>query len=147
MATTEDILRSTRAINHQGSDISHAMVGFLNNVKSQPLGFRDLGLDFLEICKIIGSLRDSLEEHFQTNQPFPERAISELMKVLSRTAEDYEKLQSLLAKFVDYEKGGVKGKMQKTWKMLFADKDVAKVRSSLQEHKGALRMTMLLTNM
>jgi hypothetical protein len=147
MAASQDILRSTRVLNRQGNDISQTMVDFLNSVKTQPLGFRDLGLDFLSVCKIVGSLRGSLEEHFETNQPFPERAVPELMKLLTETADDFVKLQGLLKKFMDFEKGGVTGAMQKTWRRVFADKDVAKVRDSLQKNSGALRMTMLLTNM
>jgi hypothetical protein len=48
---------------------------------------------------------------------------------------------------MDYEKGGAFARLQKTWRSVFADKDIAKVRVSLQANKGALNMTMLLTNM
>jgi hypothetical protein len=48
---------------------------------------------------------------------------------------------------MDFEKGGTMAKLQKTWRLIFADKDIAKVRTSLQENRGALNMTMLLTNM
>jgi hypothetical protein len=69
------------------------------------------------------------------------------MKLLTETVDDFVKLQRLLKEFMDYEKGGVTGAMQKTRRRVFADKDVAKVRGSLQKKSGALRMTMLLTNM
>ena len=123
------------------------MVEFLNNVKNQPIGFRELGLDFLSISQIVTSLKKSLEEHFQTQQPFPERAVPELNRILIKTSDDFEQLEKLLKKFMDFEKGGAFAKLQKTWRMLFADKDIAKVHQSLQENKGALNMAMLLTNM
>jgi uncharacterized coiled-coil protein SlyX len=88
-----------------------------------------------------------LKEHFKTRQPFPERAIPELTKVLAKTWDDFQHLQNLLQKFMDYEKGGAFARLQKTWRSVFADKDIAKVRASLQANKGALNMTMLLTNM
>jgi hypothetical protein len=113
----------------------------------RPAGFRDLGLDFLSISQILNSLEDSLKEHFKTKQPFPERAIPELAKVLAKTWDDFQHLQNLLQKFMDYEKGGTFARLQKTWRLVFADKDIAKVRGSLQANKGALNMTMLLTNM
>jgi hypothetical protein len=48
---------------------------------------------------------------------------------------------------MEYEKGGTFAMLQKTWRLVFADKDIAKIRGSLQANKGALTMTMLLTNM
>jgi len=123
------------------------MVEFLNKVKDQPVGFRDLGLDFLSICQILNSLEGSLQEHFKSKQPFPQKAIPELVKVLEKTLGDFTQLQYLLQKFMQYEMGGTFATLQKTWRLFFADKDIAKVRSSLQASKGALTMTMLLTNM
>lgn len=119
----------------------------MDNVRDQPIGFRPLGQDFLGISKILNSLEESLKEHFQTNQPFPERAIPELLRIIDQTTRNFSQLEALLQKFMDYEKGGTFARLQKTWRMFFADKDIAKLQTSLQESKGALNMTMLLTNM
>jgi hypothetical protein len=143
----ESLLRTVSSTTILGNSISLKMVEFLDHVKDQPAGFRDLGLDFLSISQILNSLEDSLKEHFKTRQPFPERAIPELTKVLAKTWDDFQHLQNLLQKFMDYEKGGAFARLQKTWRSVFADKDIAKVRASLQANKGALNMTMLLTNM
>jgi hypothetical protein len=143
----ENLLRTVSSTTVLGNSISLKMVDFLDHVKDQPAGFRDLGLDFLSISQILNSLEDSLKEHFKTRQPFPERAIPELTKVLAKTWDDFQHLQNLLQKFMDYEKGGAFARLQKTWRSVFADKDIAKVRVSLQANKGALNMTMLLTNM
>ena len=143
----ETLLRTVSSTTVLGNSISLKMVDFLDHVKDQPAGFRDLGLDFLSISQILNSLEDSLKEHFKTRQPFPERAIPELTKVLAKTWDDFQHLQNLLQKFMDYEKGGAFARLQKTWRSVFADKDIAKVRGSLQANKGALNMTMLLTNM
>jgi hypothetical protein len=147
MASEHALLDSAKSLERQGNGISLAMVEFLNNVQNQPLGFRELGLDFLAICEIVSSLKSSLEEHFETNQPFPERAIPELIRIVNKTSDDFDHLQQLLKKFMDFEKGGAFARLQKTWRMLFADKDIAKVHNSLQENRGALNMAMLLTNL
>jgi len=147
MASQNGLLATTQSLDHLGNGISLTMVDFLNKVKNQPLGFRELGLDFLGICQIVSALRGSLQEHFQNNQPFPERAIPELTRILTKTSEDFTQLQKLLQKFMDYENGGTFAKLQKTWRLIFADKEIAKVSQSLQENRGALNMTMLLTNM
>lgn len=148
MMADRDILLSTVSSATQlGNDISLKMVEFLNTVKDQPAGFRDLGLDFLSICSILNSLEGSLKEHFKTNQPFPHEAIPELIKVLKKTLDDFTQLKALLQKFMDYERGGAVAMLQKTWRMVFADKDIAKVRTSLQANSGALTMTILLLKM
>jgi hypothetical protein len=148
MASGQDaLLHATSNATQLGNRISLRMVDFLEHVKNQPLGFRDLGTDFLSICKILNALEESLNEHFSTSQPFPEQAIPELQRILDSTIQDFDSLQSLLEKFMEYEKGGVTAKLQKTWRLFFADKDISKVRGSLQESRGALNMAMLLTNM
>jgi hypothetical protein len=67
--------------------------------------------------------------------------------VLAKTADDFTALQALLQKFIDYEHGGTYARLQKTWRLVFADKDISKIRGSLQANRGALTMAMLLTNM
>jgi hypothetical protein len=147
MGDQDTLLRSVNASTILGNSLSLKMVEFLNQVKDQPVGFRDLGLDFLGICQILSSLAESLNEHFMTRQPFPEQAIPELSKIITKTTDDFTQLQALLQKFMDFEKGGALARLQKTWRLVFADKDIAKVRTSLQQSRGALNMTMLLTNM
>ncbi|OCK83560.1 hypothetical protein K432DRAFT_177009 [Lepidopterella palustris CBS 459.81] len=111
-----------------GNGISLKMVDFLNTVRDQPAGFCDLGHDFLNICQILNSLSGSLKQHFETNQPFPPQTIPGFIKVLTQTVDDFTQLQQLLQKFMDYGKEGAVAMLQKTWRMVFADKDIAKVR-------------------
>jgi hypothetical protein len=147
MTDQQFLLNATNESTTLGNRLSLKMVDFLNEVKDQPSGFRNLGLDFLSLCQILNTLEGQLKEHFRIQQPFPQAAVPELRQLLTKTTDDFRKLQNLLQKFMDYEKGGVVAKVQKTWRQLFADKDIATVRASLQAHKGALTMTMLLINM
>jgi hypothetical protein len=147
MADTDSLLAETSETTTLGNNISLNMVSFMDSVKDQPAGFRDLGLDFLAVSQIVNALGESLKEHFRTKQPFPRQAVPELTRLLANTLKDFKTLQNLLQKFMDYEKGGVAARLQKTWRQFFADKDIAKVRISLQANKGALTMAMLLTNM
>jgi hypothetical protein len=147
MAEHDALMRTVIASTTLGNTISLKMVQFLNEVKDQPVGFRDLGHDFLAICQILNALSESLDEHFQTKQPFPEKAIPELNKIMTKTGRDFTELQALLQKFIDFENGGAYAMVQKQWRRFFADKDITKIQSSLNENKGAFKMTMLLTNM
>jgi hypothetical protein len=147
MSAQQVLLSNVHSTTQTGNRISTAMVNFLDNVKEQPLGFKGLGLNFLETCKILNALQLSLEEHFRTNQPFPEKAVPELDTVLRRTEKDFGELEGLLAKFSKYEAGGIAGRVMKTWRMVFADKDVVRIGGSLREGMAALRMATLLINM
>jgi hypothetical protein len=136
MANRELLLETAGSLDHLGQGISLKMIQFLNTVKTHPIGFRDLGLDFLEICKIINALKSTLQGGAQT---IHEKALSELLKVLSQTYDDFSQLQRLLEKFTEFEKGGTFAMLQKSWRLVFADKDVAKVHKSLQENRGSSR--------
>ncbi len=146
MSAQQVLLSDVHSATQTGNRIS-AMVSFLDNVREQPLGFRDLGLTFLETCKILGALRLSLEEHARARQAFPDKAVPELEAVLRRTEKDFGELEGLLGKFMKYEEGGIAGRLNKTWRMLFADKDVMRVGGSLREGMASLRMATLLIDM
>jgi len=137
---TQDLQRSVHTTSELGNTISAQMLSFLSNVKDQPLGFRDLGLDFLSISEILNSLEQSLN---QSAEPFPSQAIPELIKLIAKTHEDFVQLNDLLEKFLKYEGGGLYAKLQKTWRMVFADREIGKCKLALQEAKGGLRMMMV----
>ena len=147
MADRESLLRVSDEATTMGDELSIRLVNFLNEVADQPSEFRNLAFDFLSLCQILSTLQEQLKVHFRTQQPFPAAAIPELRHLLIKTTDDFKKLQQLLQKVIDYEKGGVFAKLHKTWRQIFADKDIAAVRASLQANKGALTITMLLTNM
>lgn len=121
------------------------MVEFLNTVKHQPLGFRDLGYDFLDICRIMTAIEASLAEFIKSSQQqFPPDVLAELDRKFRQTVEDFLVLDQLLQKFLDYEKGGAAAMVQKTWRRVFADKDIAKVQNSLRANRDTLKMSMLV---
>lgn len=66
--------------------------------------------------------------------------------MLTDTLDDFTKLDQLLQRFIDYERGGAVAMLQKTWRMVFAEKDITKARSSLQKSKETLTVMMLLTS-
>ncbi len=140
----ETLLGLCNRATQQGNNISVRMLEFLTTVKRQPLGFRDLGHDFLDICRILTSIDVGLGEFLKTSQQFPPGMIEELVKKFEQTIDDFTILESLLQKFIDYEKGGAVAMLQKTWCMVFSDKDIAKVHSSLRSNRDALKMSMLV---
>ena len=54
-----------------GNSISVRMLEYLSTVKSQPHGFRELAVDFLDICRILWSIEAGLSEASRTKNQFP----------------------------------------------------------------------------
>ncbi|WQF88440.1 Putative ankyrin repeat-containing domain superfamily [Colletotrichum destructivum] len=127
-----------------GNNISVRMLEFLTNVKHQPHGFRDLANDFLDICRILWSIEAGLSEASRTHQEFPADMIKELDLKFRQTNSDFQVLDHMMFEFLEYEKKGAMGKIQRGWRMMFADKEILRMRESLRKARDALRMSALV---
>ncbi|GKT45005.1 ankyrin-3 [Colletotrichum spaethianum] len=127
-----------------GNNISVRMLEFLTNVKHQPHGFRDLANDFLDICRILWSIEAGLSEASRIEQEFPADMIRELDIKFRQTNSDFQVLDHMMFEFLEYERKGAVGKFQRGWRMMFADKEILKVRESIRKARDALRMSALV---
>ncbi|OLN93068.1 Ankyrin-3-like protein 5 [Colletotrichum chlorophyti] len=127
-----------------GNNISVRMLEFLTNVKHQPHGFRDLANDFLDICRILWSIEAGLSEASRTHQEFPADMIKELDLKFRQTNSDFQVLDHMMFEFLEYEKKGAMGKIQRGWRMMFADKEILRMRESIRKARDALRMSALV---
>jgi ankyrin repeat protein len=116
------------------------MLEYLSTVKSRPFGFDNLAFDFLDICRILWTIEAGLSECSRTHQKFPQDLLQELDKKFRATHSDFQALDQMLTKFLDYEKRGTVGKIQRGWRKIFADNDIEKMTSSLGKNREALRM-------
>lgn len=124
-----------------GNSISVRMLEYLSTAKSHPHGFRDLAGDFLDICRILWYIEAGLTEASRKHNQFPVDMVQELNKKFRQTHDDFIVLNQMLLKFLDYERKGAFGKLQKGWRMMFADTDIEKMRTSLSRSRDALRMS------
>ncbi|GKT91130.1 ankyrin repeat domain containing protein [Colletotrichum tofieldiae] len=127
-----------------GNNISVRMLEFLTNVKHQPHGFRELANDFLDICRILWSIEAGLSEASRTHQEFPADMIKELDLKFRQTNSDFQVLDHMMFEFLEYEKKGAMGKIQRGWRMMFADKEILRMRESIRKARDALRMSALV---
>ncbi|KAI6300732.1 hypothetical protein MCOR11_007545 [Pyricularia oryzae] len=128
----------------QGNTISVRMLDFLGAVKHPPFGFKHLAQDFLDICRILWAIEAGLTECFRSGQHFPEDMVKELHAKFQQTNADFIILDQMMREFLGYENGGVGGKLRKGWRMMFADKSIARMRDSLGKSRDALRMSALV---
>ncbi|KAM0331340.1 hypothetical protein ACHAQA_003012 [Verticillium albo-atrum] len=127
-----------------GNNISVRMLEFLTTVKHQPHGFRELAESFLDVCRHLWSIEAGLAEASRTHQEFPSDMIQELDSKFRQTNHDFQVLDHMMFEFLEYEKKGGLGKIQRGWRMMFADKEINKMRDSLRKIRDALRMSALV---
>ncbi|KAL8420406.1 hypothetical protein RB594_003262 [Gaeumannomyces avenae] len=127
-----------------GNNISVRMLEFLSSVKHQPHGFKNLAQDFLDICRILWAIEAGLSECFRAGQHFPDDMVKELNGKFRQTNADFQVLDHMMVEFLEYENGGVGGKLRKGWRMMFAEKSIAKIRDSLGKSRDSLRMSALV---
>ncbi|KAJ1325436.1 serine/threonine-protein phosphatase 6 regulatory ankyrin repeat subunit B [Microdochium nivale] len=127
-----------------GNKISIHMLEFLGTTRHQPQGLEQLAHDFLELCKIMWSIEAGLGECKRTGQHFPNDVIVELDKKFKQTNADFLALDHMISKFLEYDKRGTMGKIQRGWRKMFAEDDVGKMSSALNATRDALKMSALM---
>ncbi|ETI22723.1 hypothetical protein G647_06799 [Cladophialophora carrionii CBS 160.54] len=128
----------------QGNSISVRMLEYLSTVKEPPHGFRELAINFLDICRVLYSIEAGLSAASRAHSQFPNDMQQELDKKFRQTADDFIVLNQMLVKFLEYEKKGGLGKLKKGWHMMFADTDIHKMRDSLAKSRDALGMSAMV---
>ncbi|KAK8128545.1 hypothetical protein PG984_009653 [Apiospora sp. TS-2023a] len=127
-----------------GNKISIHMLDFLSTVKTHPHGFVELANEFLELCRIMWALEAGLTESTRTNQQFPAEMIQEMDKKFKSTYTDFQHLDQWVGRFLEYERRGTVGKIQRGWRNMFADNDVGKMRESIGKSRESLKMSSLV---
>ncbi|KAI2464832.1 ankyrin repeat-containing domain protein [Annulohypoxylon bovei var. microspora] len=127
-----------------GNKISIHMLEYVGTVEKHGHQFDELAHDFLETCRIMWSLEAGLTEFSRSSQRFPPEMITELEKKFRAASTDFQVLDHMLTRLLEYEKKGTMGKIQKGWRKMFADNDVEKMRENLSKTREALRMSSLV---
>ncbi|KAL1899514.1 hypothetical protein Sste5346_002913 [Sporothrix stenoceras] len=127
-----------------GNKISVRMLEYLSTVKLHPDGFELLAREFLDICRILFSIEAGLEDCSKTGRRFPPDMVAELERKFKTTYTDFQELDRMIHKFLEYENKGTMGKIQKGFRRMFPDNDITRMRESLTKSREALRMSALV---
>ncbi|KAG2165011.1 hypothetical protein VTO58DRAFT_108015 [Aureobasidium pullulans] len=127
----------------QGNKISIRMLEFLSTSEHPPQGFEDLAHDFLDVCRNMWAIEAGLKECSRTRQHLPPKMMNELDKKFKTTQNDMQHLDQMLLRYLEYERRGTMGKIQKGWRSMFESNDVGKMRDALSKTKEALEMAAL----
>ncbi|KAL2813610.1 ankyrin [Aspergillus granulosus] len=113
-APTEEAIRAVSALATQlGNQISVHMLNYLSTTKDLPSGFRELSHTFLDTCRTLWAIEAGVTELAAANRALPEVIINEVEKKFSAAYADFQHLEKLILKLVQYEHRGAWGKLQR----------------------------------
>ncbi|RFU75186.1 hypothetical protein TARUN_7045 [Trichoderma arundinaceum] len=127
-----------------GDRTSVRMLEYLTTVKQLSQNFDRLAHLFLDICQILFSIEAGLGECGRSTPELPSDVIIELDKKLRVAQSDFNILDQMLSKLLEYDRKGAMGKMRRGWGKIFGDTDVDKMTAVLERTKEGLRMSALL---
>lgn len=127
-----------------GNRISVHMLEYLSTVKDHPEGFEQLTREFLDVCRILFSIEAGLSDANKSGKRFPSDMVIELERKFRSTQSDFQELDRMIHKFLEYEHKGTVGRIQKGFRRVFPDHDIHRMRESLSRSREALRMSALV---
>ncbi|EFX00162.1 ankyrin unc44 [Grosmannia clavigera kw1407] len=146
MAKTKEAgaLEACNKVTLLGNKISVHMLEYLSTVKHHPDGFEQLTREFLDICRILFSIEAGLSDSADSGRRFPPDMVVELERKFRSTQSDFQELDRMVHKFLEYEHKGTVGRIQKGFRRVFPDHDIHRMRESLARSREALRMSALV---
>ena len=97
------------------------------------------------LCKVFNRLERSLKEDFDSAPPFPTEMSRELREVLDSCVNVLRQLEQIVVKFIEKKRKSGLRDIQNRIKWVFEEKNISKIRVSLEAHKETLNTTLLIT--
>jgi hypothetical protein len=138
-ARKETSVELCHRVTAQGNTIAIRMLEYLSSAKHPIPGFQPLSADFIELCQELWSIEAGLLEANKSRNALPAEVGQDLDRRIRQVNDEFVVLGQMVSKFVDNEnkKGGFGSK----FRMMFADTDVDKMRTTLQRSKDALKVS------
>jgi ankyrin repeat protein len=112
----EDAIRTISASATQlGNQISVHMLNYLSTTQQLPDGFRELSHTFLDTCRTLWAIETGVTELTAANRALPEVIIDEVEKKFVVAYREFQQLDKVILKLVQYEHRGTLGKLQRGW--------------------------------
>jgi ankyrin repeat protein len=117
------------------------MLEYLGTSKHAIPGFEALANEFIELCRLLWSIEAGLTESAKTpRHAVPGEVIQELERRFRQIADEFTVLQQMVVKFVDND-AGKGGGFGRRFRMMFADTDVDKMRTTLARSRDSLKVS------
>ncbi|KAH7313771.1 ankyrin repeat-containing domain protein [Stachybotrys elegans] len=126
-----------------GDRVSVRMLEYLTSKDPSPR-LDTLAHGFLDTCQILFTIEAGLEESERNHQGFPAEIVTELDKKFRVTQADFQQLETMISKSIDYERKGAMGRMRRGWGKMWGEGDYDKMIASLERTRESLRMSALM---
>ncbi|KAF7595480.1 hypothetical protein BBP40_005816 [Aspergillus hancockii] len=124
-----------------GNRISVRMLDYLSTVNDIPDGFGELSKVFLDTCRALWTIEAGLSESQGANRPLPRIIVQEVEKKFTEAYRDFQQLDRIVTKLMQYEHRGTLGKLQRGWHR--PSHELSKIRESLNRTMEALQISVL----
>jgi ankyrin repeat protein len=117
------------------------MLEYLGTSKNAIPGFETLATEFIELCRLLWSIEAGLTESAKNpRHAIPVEVTQELDKRFRQVNDEFTVLQQMVVKFVDND-AGKGGGFGRRFRMMFADTDVDKMRTTLSRSRDSLKVS------
>ncbi|KAF3044667.1 hypothetical protein E8E12_008280 [Didymella heteroderae] len=137
----ETSVQLCQRVTTQGNTISIRMLEYLGTSKNPIPGFEALATEFIELCRLLWSIEAGLTESAKNpRHAIPVEVTQELDKRFRQVSDEFTVLQQMVVKFVDND-AGKGGGFGRRFRMMFADTDVDKMRTTLSRSRDSLKVS------
>ncbi|KAF3041418.1 hypothetical protein E8E11_003696 [Didymella keratinophila] len=137
----ETSVQLCQRVTTQGNTISIRMLEYLGTSKNAIPGFEALATEFIELCRLLWSIEAGLTESAKNpRHAIPVEVTQELDKRFRQVSDEFIVLQQMVVKFVDND-AGKGGGFGRRFRMMFADTDVDKMRTTLSRSRDSLKVS------
>jgi hypothetical protein len=138
------IISSITGLVAVSAHLSLRVAGFVGDFRAAPSAIVDLSKELSALHGILGQLEGTLKLKFGSQLPFSPALALSLQEVLNNCDEVFQQLQHIMQKFEKHEKGETLAVVLRNVRWVFTEKEVMKIRGSLERHKATLNVTLLL---
>ncbi|KAJ9655522.1 hypothetical protein H2198_005613 [Neophaeococcomyces mojaviensis] len=142
--TTSLLELCQRATNLANSNSTRTVEYLTISKGHQSHGFRDLAINFLELCQTLWPIQAGLVDASATEDQLPTDVVKELTGKVTQTIEDFDSLDYLLSKLLIYERKKGWSKFTKGLGLMNVDTEITKLSASLAKGRDSLRMGSLV---
>ncbi|KAG9197236.1 hypothetical protein G6514_001964 [Epicoccum nigrum] len=137
----ETSIQLCQRVTSQGNTISIRMLEYLGTSKNAIPGFEVLANEFIELCRTLWSIEAGLVESAKNpRNAIPVEVTQELDRRFRQVSDEFTVLQQMVTKFVDND-SGKGGGFGRRFRMMFADTDVDKMRTTLSRSRDSLKVS------
>lgn len=137
----ETSVQLCQRVTTQGNSIAIRMLEYLGTSKNAIPGFEALANEFIELCRTLWSIEAGLTESAKNpRNAIPVEVTQELDRRFRQVGDEFTVLQQMVNKFVDND-SGKGGGFGRRFRMMFADTDVDKMRTTLSKSRDSLKVS------